>query len=99
VKTAGQVLQFALLHYVVFLLLAGMIFLVIHVPPKAVNLDGLILALVQCETVLMAPRKFLLWLWPGETTPSLLGVSTTVLNSLIWGLALAAGRVLWKKVR
>ena len=81
----AQILLFALLHYVVLLLLAGMIFVLIHVPPKAVDLDGLILVLVQAETVLTAPRKLLLWLWPGEATPALLIFSTTVFNSLIWG--------------
>jgi len=93
------VLLFALLHYGVVLSLAGLIFLASHVPPKAINLDGLVLALFQTETVLTAPRKFLLWLWPGESTPALLSFFTTVLNSLLWGFALASLRRLWRKVR
>ena len=95
----AQVAAFALLHYLVLISLAGIIFLASHVPPKAANLDGVILVLFQVESVLSAPRKFLLWLVPGETTPALLSTSTVILNSLIWGAALATGRSLWVKVR
>jgi len=93
------IVAFSLLHYLVLISLAGIIFLASHVPPKAAHLDGLILVLFQAESVLSAPRKFLLWLAPGETTPVLLSLSTAVLNSLIWGIALAAGRSLWVKIR
>jgi hypothetical protein len=96
---AIQVVAFGLLHYLVLLILSGLIFFASHVPPKAANLDGAILGLFQVENVLTAPRKFLLWLVPGETTPGLLGLGTAVLNSLIWGVALASGRALWIKVR
>jgi len=96
---AVQVGAFALLHYLVLILISGLIFFASHVPPKAANLDGVILGLFEVENVLTAPRKFLLWLAPGETTPGLLSLGTTVLNSLIWGVALAAGRALWIKMR
>jgi hypothetical protein len=95
----SQILLFALLHYLLLLALAGLIFLIIHMPPKAVNLDGLILFFAQTEAVLTAPRRFFLWLWPGETTSRFLIFSTTVLNSLVWGLALASLRAFWAKVR
>lgn len=54
------VLLFAVLHYVVLLALSGLILLVERVPPKAVNLDGVITALVAVETMLVAPRKIVL---------------------------------------
>jgi len=93
------VLIFALLHYGAVMGLSALIFFASHLPPKAVNVDGLIMVLFQGETVLTAPRKVLLWLWPGESTPGLLSVFTTVVNSLLWGCALAICRLLWAKVR
>jgi len=93
------VLLFGLAHYGLLLLLAALIFFASHLPPKAVNVDGVIMVLFQAETVLTAPRKLLLWLWPGESTPGLLSVLTTFVNSLAWGCALAGGRALWAKVR
>jgi hypothetical protein len=94
-----RVAAFALLHYLVLLLIGGAIFLASHFPPKAVNLDPLILALFNAEFILTAPRKFLLWLWPGETTPGLLSIVTVILNSLLWGAALAGLRWLWVRAR
>src|ERR1051325_301689 len=95
----ATVLLLSLLHYVVLLIVAGLIYFASHLPPKAVNLDGLIMVLFQTESFLTAPRKFLIWLWPGESTPGFLSLFTTVLNSLVWGCLLAIGRVIWKKAR
>jgi hypothetical protein len=89
---------FGLLHYSTLLLLSGLIFLLSHVPPKAINLDNVILILHSAQAVLVAPRRFLLWLWPGEFTPEWLGLTTTVLNSIVWGGALAGLRILWRKL-
>src|ERR1043166_1054851 len=75
-----RIAAFALLHYLILLLTGGAIFLASHFPPKAVNLDALILVLFNTEFILTAPRKFLLWLWPGETTPGLLSMGTMILN-------------------
>ena len=61
------------------------------------NLDAVVTALVAVENVLLGPRKILLWLWPGESTPRGLGLLVTVLNSLLWSLALAGARSLWRK--
>jgi hypothetical protein len=96
-RALKRILLFALLHYLVLNCLGGLIFVVIHIPPKAVNLDGLLSALVFVEDILVAPRKLLLWLWPWETTPSGFGLVLTLINSLIWGVALAAGRSAWRK--
>jgi hypothetical protein len=90
-------LLFALLHYFIRLCFSGLIFLVSHIPPGAVNMDPLLSALVAIETVLVGPRKALLWLWPWETTPTGFGVALTLSNSLIWGVALAVLRALWRR--
>ena len=89
-------LLFALLHFLILLGVSGLIFFASHLPPKAINLDGLILFLAGVEQVVEAPRKFLLWLWPGEATPRGLGLALTVINSLVWGVALAALKRLWR---
>ena len=91
------VLLFAVLHYVALLVLSGLIFLVERVPPKAVNLDGVMTALVAMETVLVAPRKIVLWLWPWETTPSGFRFALTLINSITWGAGLAGLRAFWRK--
>ena len=91
------VLFFALALYGVLLGLGGLIFLVSHIPPKAVNLDAVISALVFLENVLVAPRKLLLWLWPWETIPSGLIWVLTAINSLVWGAVLATLKVAWQK--
>jgi len=74
-----------------------LIFLVIHIPPKAVNLDVIISALVFLENILVAPRKLLLWIYPWESAPAGLGLALTVMNSLTWGIALATLRSWWRK--
>ena len=92
------VVLFALWHYLILISLSGIIYLVNHVPPKAVNLDGLALALVRVEDLLVAPRRLFLRLWPGESTPGGLGWLVTGLNSLLWGFSLAGLKLLWRKL-
>ena len=94
-----SVLAFALLHYLLLIAIAGLLFLASHVPPKAANLDSVILALFAAESVLTAPRKVFLALWPGETTPAFLSFASTLVNSLLWGSAMAALNWLWQKLR
>ena len=50
-----RVLWFAALHYIVVLALAGIIFLAIHLPPKAIHLDPVIEGLVAIENVPISP--------------------------------------------
>lgn len=88
---------FALLHYVVLQGVGFAIFLLSHLPPKVVNLEGAIVILVQVENVLLVFRKFLLWLWPTEGTPAGLGMALTILNSLLWGAMVVAARRLWRR--
>src|ERR1043166_9165878 len=98
-STAAPVILVSFVHYAGLLLLTLLVFLASHVPPKAVNLESVVLALFRGETILTGPRKIMLWLWPGENTPGLLSFLATVLNSLLWGCVLAGLRYLWKKVR
>jgi hypothetical protein len=94
-----QVLKFGLLYYLALLVLHLAIFMVSHIPPAAVNLDGLVLVLYRVEHVLAAPRFLLRRLWPGETTPALLNLLLTVFNCLIWGCCLASLAAFWRKMR
>jgi hypothetical protein len=97
-RVLKSVLLFALLHYAVWQCVGFAIFLLSHLPPKVVSLDPAILVLVQIENVLVAFRKFLLWLWPTEGTPGGLGLALTVINSLLWGVMAVAVRRLWQKL-
>jgi hypothetical protein len=92
-----QVFWFAVLHFVVLKAVEGIIFFVSHVPPKAVNLDGVIAVLVHVEDVLKFPRWLVLKFWPWETTPRALPLALTLFNSAVWGAVLAAVRNLWRK--
>ena len=88
----------ALLHFAVSLVVAGLVFLLSAVPPKAANVDGLILALWKVQFVLAAPRKLFLWLWPGESTPGILSLLATLFNSTTWGCGLAGLRMIWQRI-
>lgn len=91
-----QVFWLALLHYLSLQCLAGVIFLAVHTPPRAVNLDGLISFLVRIEDVLVFPRWLALRLWPFEYTPPGMGIALAVWNSAVWGGTLAALRNFWR---
>ena len=84
-------------HYLLLLGLAGVIFLVSHIPPKAVNLDAVYSFLVGIETILVGPRKLLLAGWPFEATPAGFGVLLTFVNSLVWGFVLRMLLRLWRR--
>jgi hypothetical protein len=94
-----QVILFGLLYYLVFLALDALIYLLSHVPPKAVDLNSLVLFLFDLERVLAGPKAFLRRLWPGESTPRYLNLLVTFLNCVVWGLGLAGLRRLWIKAR
>lgn len=91
------ILLFALLHYGACLLVGGVIFLLSHIPPKAVNLDRLILWLFDAENVLQAPRSLLLRCWWGEATPRWWSAASTVGGSLVCGAALAGLRAVCRR--
>ncbi|MDB6016654.1 MAG: hypothetical protein JWR19_1143 [Pedosphaera sp.] len=94
-----QVILFGLLYYLIFLALNGVIFLISHIPPKAVNLDHVALGLYAVEHALAAPRFLLRRLWPGEATPIYFQFLIALCNCLLWGFALAGLKALWTKVR
>ena len=89
-------MAFSLAHYLSLHLLESLIFLVAHLPPAAMNLDPVIVALTWLGKLLVGPRLFLRLLWLSGVTPGWLTVTLTVVNSLIWGLALTAGSRWWR---
>ena len=93
-----SVFVWAALHYGILLCVGFVIFILSHLPTTVVNFDPAIIALVQIENVLVAPRKLLLWLWPFESTPRGLGFALAVTNSLTWGLGIATVRSWTRKV-
>jgi hypothetical protein len=94
-----RVVLYALLYYVVLLALDAVIFLLSHVPPRAVNLDFVILKFGAVERFLLWPRSLMRRLWPGESTPTTLNYFLSALNCLLWGLALAGLKSLWTRVK
>ena len=94
-----RVVLYALLYYVLLLALNAVIFLLSHIPPKAVNLDFLILKFGEVERILLWPRSLLRRLWPGESTPTALNYLLSGLNCLLWGLALSGLKTFWTQVR
>jgi hypothetical protein len=90
---------FAVLHYLVLLALSAGIFLLAHLPTSVLHLDVVIIGLTKVSQLLRGPRLLLMAVVPGETTPSLLNLVMTVINSLIWGVALASLKSLLSKLR
>ena len=92
-----QVLIWSVVYFVVLKLVAGVILFAQHIPPKAVNVDGVIEVLVGIENVLVFPRTVLIRLYPWETTPRGFGLAVGVLNCVVWGLGIAAARRFWRR--
>lgn len=82
-------LAWGLAHFICYTLLDGLLYLMIHIPPRAVNIDSLILAVHFVFKILHFPRDLLRWLWPGETSFWLLNFATKAGVSVCWGMALA----------
>ncbi len=98
-KWLRQVAVFALLYLVVALGLDAVIFLLSHIPPTAINLDGVILRLGDLAKVLVWPRLVLRRLWPGESTPLVFNYLLPLVNCLVWALALTGVRSVWRAIR
>jgi hypothetical protein len=94
-----QVFLFAILFLFASLLLDALIVLLSHIPPKAINLDGLLLALGSVERFFAWPRVLLRHLWPGENTPAWLNQVAYILNYFFWGLLLAGLQRFWIAAR
>jgi hypothetical protein len=94
-----QMILFALLYYLVFLTLDGLIHLLSLVPPRAVNLNSLVLILFSLST--FSPRQifFCAGSGPVKAHPVFFNPLVTFSNCLVWGLALAGSRKLWIKVQ
>jgi hypothetical protein len=75
-------------HFLTLALLNSLIFLLAHIPTAVVKLDQLIIFFTYIHQALTLPRWLLRQLWIGETTPTALNWVLTLLNSLLWGLAL-----------
>ena len=90
---------FALLHFVALLGLDAALFLLAHLPTSILHLDSFIVGLTHVHQWLRFPRTVLSHLWPGDYLPRLVNLALTVVNSLIWGVALAALKLLWSKAR
>ena len=98
-RNVTHITVFSVVYYLVFLLLNGFIYLLSHVPPKAANLDGLILKFYAVERFLAEPRVLLRSLWPWESTPPGFNILLTILTCLLWGLFLVGLKSLWTRVR
>ena len=83
-----KVLLYSVAFYLFLLALRGVSFLVAHLP-SASALDKVLVAIVSVEGILTAPKRFLRMVWPSQATPGFLNMALTILNSLIWGAALA----------
>ena len=95
-RLCKAIVWFGLLHYLVTLCLAGFLFLVSHIPPRSMNVDELVIIFQTGQSIMTGPRKLILWVCPGESTPVWLDPFSTMLNSLVWGCALAEARLLWR---
>lgn len=96
---ARQIVLFALLHFLVLNTLAGVAYLLGHLPTSVLPFDSFILFLERLHRLLWFPRDLLRWLWPGERTPGFLNWVLLVLHSLCWGVFLIGLRNLWRKLR
>ncbi len=76
-----------ILHFVLLGLLAGLLFLLSHIPPRAANLDPLILFFQWIYDILYLPIATVRWLWPGESSPWLLNIMARIGGSAMVGLA------------
>ncbi len=86
----------ALLHFIALTLLAGGMFLLVHIPPRAAPMDSLILFFQWIYDVLYSPLAALRWLWPGEASPWWLNAGVRVLGHALVGTAAAGGYRIWR---
>jgi hypothetical protein len=81
------------------LVLELFVFVLSHIPPQAANLDAIIAPIAHLELALLWPKHLLRALWPGESTPRVLLWAVTLLNWLLWGVALALAHRAWRRLR
>lgn len=78
-----------ILHFIALSLMSGLLYLVIHISPQAVNLDSLILLLHAVFKALYLPIAALRGLWPGETSPWAINFLARAGGSVLVGVAAA----------
>lgn len=79
----------AILHFVALGMMSGLLYLVVHISPRAVNLDSLILVLHGMFRLIYLPIAALRGLWPGETSPWALNAFVRLGGSVLFGVAVA----------
>ena len=92
-------LMWGLVHFLCLLVLKLFIFLLGHLPLGSTALDPVILLLDWVQSVLVAPRHFLRWLWPSEYTPGFLNLLTQIGCSVIWGVGLTWILRAWRRMQ
>ncbi|MBM3846831.1 MAG: hypothetical protein FJ405_11185 [Verrucomicrobia bacterium] len=85
-----RILFWALIHAGLLIMAKLTLFLLSSIPPKAVNLDALILIVFRVEEVLVQPGRAFASVLPGERALGLLKWPIALGNSMLWGLGIAA---------
>jgi hypothetical protein len=89
----------AVLHFLALKFADLVLFLFTHLPPAAIQIDGLIRIALIPYRILLFPRPQIRQLWPGESTPSWLNIACAIAASVLWGIALAALLAARRKIR
>ena len=83
----------AFAHWFVLQLVRGAGFLFSHLPPSLLPTDPLVIGLLWIERAMLLPRRLMIAVWPGESTPGWLLVVSMAANSLLFaGLVLFVRR-------
>lgn len=82
----------AVTYWLAVQLLRGAAFLFSHLPPSLLPTDPLVIGLLWIERAMLLPRRLLIALWPGESTPGWLLVLSMIANSLAFGWLILAFR-------
>ncbi len=91
-RTAAYTVGF----YVMLMMLRGAEFLLSHMPPSVIHIDGAIIGLTYVEQVMVFPRWVLRHLWFSEMTPALVNWVLSFLNCVVWGMIYAAFKT-WRE--
>lgn len=77
------------LHFVALGIMSVLLSVVVHISPRAVNLDSLILVLHGIYQAIYLPIAALRGLWPGETSPGALNFLARAGGSVLFGIVFA----------
>lgn len=73
-------------------LVRGAGFLFSHLPPSLLPTDPLVIGLLWIERGLLVPRRLMIAMWPGESSPGWLLLVSMIANSLAFGWLILAFR-------